>query len=255
VTPFDDDLDVSADDLLAGRAVPGGESLAEVLGQLRALADEPAPAPTPALAAVLRDGLPAAVLDRQVAAAGAPSRVARGLRWAAGLGVAGKVLLGAGVAAAAVAGTATLPVVPDSVQAPVRTALSDLGHLIPGSAGGSAPVPSATTPEPVDGVVRPVGPPSVGPDSDRAGDRQSDRRSGDPASTAPSEPGRATESSSGQGEDNNRDGRPSGARPTASPSRSTQDQQTGRGTPTGGPTTAAADGSGSGGSEGGQHQG
>lgn len=149
---FDDDVNVTADDILAGSA-PGNEPLADVLGLLRAMADEPAPPPSPALAAVLRDGLPAAVLDPLPRAAGAPSWVRRGARWAAGLGVAAKVLLGAGVAMAAVAGTATLPLVPDSVQAPVRAALTDLGHLIPGPAGGSVPVPTATTPEPVVGVV------------------------------------------------------------------------------------------------------
>ncbi len=165
MTVFGDDEDVKADDLVAGRAAPGDEPLAAVLGRLRAMAEEPAPAPSPALAAVLRDGLPAAVLlDPLPATGGSRSRVLRGLRWAAGLGVAGKILLGAGVAAAAVVGTATLPVVPHAVQAPVRTALTDLGHLFPGSAGGSLPVPSPSTSGPVDRVGEPDDHPSGTPD-------------------------------------------------------------------------------------------
>ena len=161
---FDDDDDVRADELLAGRTGPRDEPLAAVLGQLRALADEPAPLPTPALAAVLRDGLPAAVLDSPIATARARSRVLRGARWAASLGLAGKVLLSAGIAAAAVAGTATIPAVPDAVQVPVRTALTDL-HLIPGPADRPVPTPSTTTPEPVGGVdaTPAVGTPSAGP--------------------------------------------------------------------------------------------
>jgi hypothetical protein len=150
VSLFDDDHDVRADEqLLAGRDVPGHEQLAAALALMRALADEAAPPPTPTLAAVLRDGLPAVGRARPPAAAGTRSRALRVARWGAGLGLAGKILLGAGVAAAAVVGTATIPAVPDAVQVPVRAALTDLGHLISGSAGEPLPVPSTTTPEPV----------------------------------------------------------------------------------------------------------
>ena len=173
MNPFDDDESMKADEVIAGRAAPGDESLAAVLGRLRAMAEEPAPPPSPALAAVLRDGLPAVAMDLPAVPVGSsPSRLLRGLRWAAGLGVAGKILLGAGVAVAAVAGTATLPVVPSAVQVPVRTVLTDLDHLIPGSAGGSVPAPTVTTPEPVDGAIpsedRPPAEPDPGTGVDRS---------------------------------------------------------------------------------------
>lgn len=142
---FDDDQDVRADEqLLAGLPVPGREALSSVLGRMRALADEPAPPPTPALAALLRDGLPAADDTARERPTMTRTRALRAARWGAGLGLAGKILLGAGVAAAAVAGTATIPAVPDAVQVPVRTALTGLGHLLSGEAGGS-PVPATTT--------------------------------------------------------------------------------------------------------------
>ncbi len=171
MNPFDDDESMKADEVIAGRAAPGDESLAAVLGRLRAMAEEPAPPPSPALAAVLRDGLPAVALDLPAVPVGSPSRLLRGLRWAAGLGVAGKILLGAGVAVAAVAGTATLPVVPSAVQVPVRTVLTDLDHLIPGSAGGSVPAPTVTTPEPVDGAVSSEDHPPAEPDPGSGVDR------------------------------------------------------------------------------------
>jgi hypothetical protein len=229
VTAFDDDEDVRFDELLAGRPVPGGDSLAAFLGQLRALADELAPAPTPALVAVLRDGLPVVALDHPAPAAGARSPLLRGLRWAAGLGVAGKILLGAGVAAAAVTGTATIPVVPDSVQAPVRAALTDLGHLIPGSAGGSVPVPSATTPEPVDGVVTPVDPPSAEPVRTGAGDF-----------VRPTEPSQQGEDEKGSA----RGTRGTDPAPPAVTRSGDQGQQQGQGAPGGAPTSQDGQGSG-----------
>jgi hypothetical protein len=242
---FDDDVDVEVDDLLAGRTVPGHESLALVLGLLRAQADEPAPAPSPALASVLRDGLPAAAMDSPVHAAGARARVLRGMRWAAGLGVAGKILLGAGIAAAAVAGTATLPVVPDSVQTPVRAALTDLGHLIPGSAGGSVPVPTTTTPEPVDGAVSSEDHPPAVPEPRGTGSDDL-RRSDDFVALRPAPtdaPGRRGVESAGS--DANRPERSSEASPAAHPSASaTPDAQSSdRGRPSTSSTTPASDGS------------
>jgi hypothetical protein len=247
---FDDDVDVEVDELLAGRTVPGHEPLALVLGLVRAQADEPAPAPSPALASVLRDGLPAAALDSPVHAAGARARVLRGMRWAAGLGVAGKILLGAGIAAAAVAGTATLPVVPDSVQTPVRAALTDLGHLIPGAAGGSVPVPTTTTPEPVDGAVSSEDHPPAVPEP-RGTDSDPLRHSDDFVALRPvptDAPGRrGVESGGGEsaGSDANRRERSPEASPAAHPSASaTQDAQSSdRGRPSSSPTTPASDGS------------
>lgn len=245
---FDDDEDVMADDMLAGRSVPGREPLADVLGLLRAMADEPAPPPSPALAAVLRDGLPAAVLDPLPPAAGAQSWLLRGARWAAGLGVAAKVLLGAGVAMAAVAGTATLPLVPPSVQVPVRTALTDLGHLIPGSAGGSVPVPAVTTPEPVVGVApsgdRPPAEPELR-DSGVETDRSHDQLATPPALGDEPAAGRSTgvlapRSDSGANENGKATGGSDG-RPTAPPVRPSQAPEPTRTAPTGDPTTSASD--------------
>lgn len=221
MTVFDDDEDVKADDLLAGRVTPGDEPLAAVLGRLRAMAEEPAPAPSPALAAVLRDGLPAVLLDPPPATAGSRSRVLRGLRWAAGLGVAGKILLGAGVAAAAVVGTATLPVVPDAVQAPVRTALTDLGHLFPGSAGGSAPVPSPSTSTPVDRVGEPDDHPSGTPD----GRGTEERPAGDGATRTPEpQEGGASAHPEGSGDGTRGSGSSSSGDSGSSPGGETPDQ-------------------------------
>jgi len=134
---WNDDDDVRTDELLrSGRPAPGDEPLAGVLGGIRALLDEPAPPPTPALSTLLRDGLPT---GSPTPASAHPPRWRRVLRWGTGLGVTGKILLGASVAAAGVTGAAAIPGVPDAVQVPVRDALSDLGHLL---SGPETPVPA-----------------------------------------------------------------------------------------------------------------
>ncbi len=246
---FDDDEDVTVDELLAGRTMPG--PLADTLGLLRAMADEPAPPPSPALAAVLQDGLPVAVLDLPVAAPGARSWALRGMRWAAGLGMAAKVLLGAGVAMAAVAGTAALPMVPDSVQLPVRAALTDLGHLIPGSAGGSVPLPAVTTPEPVVGVVPSGDRPSAEPEHHDAGvetDRTQDQLETPPlggTTSGETTGGFGSPTLAGTTEGGKAD---SGAesRPSAPAARASETPEPTRGSPTPDPTTSAPDRSGTG---------
>lgn len=257
---FDDDEDVTADDMLAGRSVPGHEPLADVLGLLRAMADEPAPPPSPALAAVLRDGLPAAVLDPLPPAAGARSWVLRGARWAAGLGVAAKVLLGAGVAMAAVAGTATLPLVPPSVQVPVRTALTDLGHLIPGSAGGSVPVPTVTTPEPVVGVAPSGDHPPAEPehrDSGAEKDSARDRLLAPPTLGAEATGGERAGGTGSRSDSGATDSRtptgPTEGRPSTAPGRASQAPEPTHGAPRPDPTTGASDGNGTGAGQTGQN--
>lgn len=147
----DEDVRTVADDLLlAGRDAPGGEpALAAFVAAVRALADEPAPPPTPALATLLRDGLPvtaAAPIRRPRAAASAGLRLRRTLRWAAGLGLAGKVVLGAGAAVAGVTGVATFPAVPDAVQEPVRSTLGDIGQWFTGAQVPERVVPAGVSP-------------------------------------------------------------------------------------------------------------
>ena len=149
MTVFDDDQDMRAEDelLLTGRAVPGDRALVDLLDSLRTLADAPAPAPTAQLAA-LRDG----GLRPQPAPLPVPVRRGRAVRgraaaagrWVAGLGLAGKVVLGAGIAMAGVTGAATIPAVPDVVQQPAHTILTDVGRAF-GGAGGSVPAPSPSS--------------------------------------------------------------------------------------------------------------
>lgn len=127
----DDDDDVTADQqLIAGRVAPGDEALAQLLAVMRAMADGPEPRPSAALEALMT---PAPRPAPQPARAPA-GRVAwrRALRWAAGLGIAGKVALGAGVAVAATTGVATIPAVPDAVQRPVNHALVRVERFLVG---------------------------------------------------------------------------------------------------------------------------
>ncbi len=213
VSLFDDNQDVRADEqLLAGLPVPGSEALSSVLSRMRALADEPAPAPTPALAALLRDGLPAAEGATRERPTMTRTRALRAARWGTGLGLAGKILLGAGVAAAAVAGTATIPAVPDAVQVPVRTALTDIGHLISGQPVVPAPAPTAS----VQGAA--------GRDTDRPSTGSTDRGTGpdDRGANPVTPPGQA------------RTGSPV-VEPSAAPDRTTGTGAEPPGVPAGGP--------------------
>jgi hypothetical protein len=106
--PFDDD---AIDALLAGSA-HGGDAMAAFVEDLRAAAVA-VPTPSPALAAA-------------IAAGGISTHQPRDAKWRklemkikgllAGLGVAGKVALGVGVAAAATTGAGAAGVLPDPVQ-------------------------------------------------------------------------------------------------------------------------------------------
>ena len=177
MSPFDDDQDMRALDdsdelLLTGQDVPPAEAaalagLAGFVAELRATALEPAPRPSAALGALLRDGLPPSAASARSAvpvrsAVGARSVRVPGWRhpWrtAAGLGLAAKFVLGAGVAVASVGGAATIDGVPDAVQRPARAVVSGVAGLFtggpavrdPGEPGPVAPVgpTSPTSPSP-----------------------------------------------------------------------------------------------------------
>ncbi|MCR6493213.1 hypothetical protein [Cellulomonas sp. P24] len=142
--------------LLTGRAVPGEPELVDLVAALRRTADAPAPGPTPALSQLLREGLPtqAAVstsaVSTSVGSAGtASTRARRRLRtlwrYVAGLGLAGKIALGAGVAFAGVTGAATIGAVPDVIQAPARAVVERVAHLFEqGTNAPVAPVPTSS---------------------------------------------------------------------------------------------------------------
>lgn len=181
MSPSDDDLDMrddTAEQVLSGADVPGERALVDLVATMRAQAQQSAPAPNAALAALLRDGLPAARLRPDASATAGvvgaapgtvrtPARVrlrrrlGRAARWAAGLGVAAKLALGTGVAMAAVTGAATLPGVPDAVQQPARAVVDDVAHWFGSTTGEPAsgtPAPSASTSTPA-----PTGAPATAP--------------------------------------------------------------------------------------------
>ena len=152
MTPFGDNQDMRSqdDELLAGRGAPGDGPLVDLVSSLRTMAQAPAPAPNAALAALLADGLPAKVVAAPflvVLGRAVRKRATSAGRWVGGLGLAGKIVLGAGVAMAGVTGAATIPAVPDVVQNPAHTVLTDVGMLFGGSHSPRvAPVPTSTTP-------------------------------------------------------------------------------------------------------------
>lgn len=138
MSPHDDDQDVqrfSDDRLLAGEPVSGEPELVAFVADLRAMARVPAPAPRADLAALLRDGLPRTQVQEAVAGQDAvvvplAGRARRGLRYAAGLGLAAKLTLGAGVAAASVTGAATIDAVPDVLQRPAGALVDGVVDLV-----------------------------------------------------------------------------------------------------------------------------
>lgn len=176
---FDDDQDVRHlhdDGLLAGRDVPGEPALSSFLAALRSTAHDEPPAPSAALAALLRDGLTpgtgGAVADgvqgADLAGRGGAEvvdlaerrrpgrRTARRAGAAAATALALKVGIGAAAAAAAVAGTAQLDGAPAVVREPARAvvgAVVDAWHGVTGVPASPAPVapsPSGPAAVPVD---------------------------------------------------------------------------------------------------------
>jgi hypothetical protein len=170
MSPFDDDQDMRALDdtdelLLTGQGVPPAEAglagrdvsdgLAGFVAELRATAQEAAPRPSAALGALLRDGLPPSrVAVRSSARSAAGARSIRASAWrhpwrsVAGLGLAAKIVLGAGVAVASVGGAATIDAVPDAVQRPARAVVTGVAGLFstdPAVRDPGAPAPVGTT--------------------------------------------------------------------------------------------------------------
>ncbi|WP_126297665.1 hypothetical protein [Cellulomonas fimi] len=169
------------DDLLAGRDVPGEPALSSFLAALRSTAHDEPPAPSAALAALLRDGLTpgadgtvaggaeaaglgadggARVVDlAERSRARRPGRrTARRAGAAAAAALVLKVGIGAAAAAAAVVGTAQLDGAPAVVREPARAvvgAVVDAWHGVTGVPASPAPVapspsgPAAVPVEPV----------------------------------------------------------------------------------------------------------
>jgi hypothetical protein len=167
MSTFDDNQDMRAQSdelLLTGHAVPDEPGLVDLVATLRRTVDAPAPRPTPALAMLLRDGLtatetaPAQVPVRAAATAGARRPLRRVWRYVAGLGLAGKIALGAGIAFAGVTGAATIGAVPDVIQAPARAVVNGVEHLFaPRSNAPVVPVPvSSSTHSPATEAPRPT---------------------------------------------------------------------------------------------------
>jgi hypothetical protein len=207
MTGYRDDQDMGS----TGHETAEHALLADLLEALRASADEAPPAPTPALAEVLRTGLPHPPSDRSDAARRATAR-----RWprtsirlaAAGLGA--KIALGAGVATAVVAGTAVVegPTGPvhrgfDAVasvvgalfhpaEAPPTTNSVETGNgrgpgtPVEGGSTSGVPAPRATAPAE---VGTPNRGPSAGPPEPAAGHRGATSPS--PAGALPERPPRA----------------------------------------------------------------
>ena len=152
MSTFDDNQDMRAQSdelLLTGHAVPDEPGLVDLVATLRRTADAPAPRPTPALAMLLRDGLAATatapVPVHAAATDGARRPLRRVWRYVAGLGLAGKIALGAGIAFAGVTGVATIGAVPDAIQAPARAVVHGVEHLFaPGSHAPVVPVPASS---------------------------------------------------------------------------------------------------------------
>jgi len=159
VSVFGDDQDmrdIQDELLLAGRPVASEPELTAFVAALRVTAAEPAPGPNAALAAVLRNGLPPASAAPPVQVA--VGRARNPLRWVAGLGLAAKILLGAGVAVASVTGAATIPAVPGALQRPALAVVHGVVGLFAPDAVAPAHAPApraprpAATPSPIPGT-------------------------------------------------------------------------------------------------------
>lgn len=196
MSPVDDDQDMRALEdelLLTGEPAPSEPELAAFVQALRFAAEEPAPRPTPALRTVLRDGLAPASAPRAVPAVAVGNdrpRLRSPLRYVAGLGLAAKILLGAGVAAASVTGAATIDAVPDAVQRPASAVLSGVVDLFTPRA--AAPVERAPAhPAPQHPAPQPGGVDAPAPGTGSAGTTTDGGAPETSPSAAPAVPGLA----------------------------------------------------------------
>lgn len=142
--------DATAERLLRGSAAPEQadlEPLGLLLSEVRALGLH-APEPSPALAALLRDGF--------TPAAAAPSPAPAAVSWRrrlgalAGASLGAKVLLGAGVAVAAVGSAAGAGVLPEAVEDRLRDVFSAVTpfQTQPGDRVDPLPVPASPSATP-----------------------------------------------------------------------------------------------------------
>jgi len=160
VRPDDDDVDVSDardEAVIAGRAVSADDAaLEEVVRALRTSALEPPPAPSAALRALLRDGLPPAEPADDAPPGVADLAAARTRRrvvgYVAGIGVVAALALG-GSAAAAVDDGVPLGEVPGAIGRQIDGTVSDaLASIGLAPAPVPAPLPA---PEPAPAPVAP----------------------------------------------------------------------------------------------------
>ena len=185
MSPFDDDQDMREyedgdERLLTGQADPARTELAAFVTALRATAAEPAPRPSAALSALLRDGLAPPFARSAVVVA--PRRTP--WRYVAGLGLAAKILLGAGVAVASVTGAATIDAVPDAVQHPAHAVVAGVvGLFAPAAESGRPAEPEPAEPAP-SGSARPAETSSPGAPA-RSGDGEPLDGSGEQAGALP----------------------------------------------------------------------
>ena len=143
MSSFDDDTGVrdTDEELLRGTAVNADLALTALVAMLRESAEAPGPRPTDALATLLRTGrvpgaVPAPVPIPLAASTAVPlaARLRRLASRAAGLGLAAKIALSAGVAVASVGTAAAIGGVPVAVQ---ERATDTLGHIVAVFAPGS----------------------------------------------------------------------------------------------------------------------
>lgn len=113
--------DATVDAILVGDRGPRGvDHLAAFAADVRATAERPPPRPSPALAALLADGIPASSPGRATRSPSAGHRRRPALATASGLGLAAKVGVATAAAVASLAGAAAAGVLPGDTDAPVR---------------------------------------------------------------------------------------------------------------------------------------
>ena len=137
MSSFDDDTGVrdTDEELLRGTAVNADLALTALVAMLRESVEAPGPRPTDALATLLRTGrvppavrAPAPIPLAASTAVPLAARLRRLASRAAGLGLAAKIALSAGVAVASVGTAAAIGGVPVAVQ---ERATDTLGHTQP----------------------------------------------------------------------------------------------------------------------------